>query len=166
MKKYKWAVIFLNLVLILLFFNLSLAKKEKILSGGELILLELAPVDPRSLMQGDYMQLNYSISQMQIFDYINENYARRGYCVVRVDENGVASGIRLQAEKTPLAPGEKLIEYTAGSWGRISIGAESFFFQEGQGEKFAKARYGGIKVDRAGNSVLIGLYDENRKQIK
>ena len=35
---------------------------ERILSGGQTVLLELAPVDPRSLMQGDYMALNYALT--------------------------------------------------------------------------------------------------------
>ncbi|XOT97907.1 GDYXXLXY domain-containing protein, partial [Alcaligenes pakistanensis] len=30
---------------------------------GQTVLLELAPVDPRSLMQGDYMSLNFALSQ-------------------------------------------------------------------------------------------------------
>jgi len=33
---------------------------ERILSDGRVLLLELAPVDPRSLMQGDYMALQFA----------------------------------------------------------------------------------------------------------
>ena len=47
----------------------------------------------------------------------------------------------------------------------INIGAESYFFQEGDAEKFEKAVYGGLRVDNKGNSVLVGLFDENKKQI-
>jgi uncharacterized membrane-anchored protein len=48
---------------------------------------------------------------------------------------------------------------------QMHIGAESYFFEEGQAKKFEVARYGGIKVDDAGNSVLVGLYDKNHKLI-
>src|SRR5690606_19512775 len=34
---------------------------ERTLRDGQLVLLELAPVDPRSLMQGDYMALRFAV---------------------------------------------------------------------------------------------------------
>jgi len=36
---------------------------EQTLSGGRMVLVELAPVDPRSLMQGDYMALAFVIDR-------------------------------------------------------------------------------------------------------
>ncbi|EJS88355.1 hypothetical protein AAUPMB_10280 [Pasteurella multocida subsp. multocida str. Anand1_buffalo] len=41
--------------------NYTIHKYEDILTNGESIILKTAPVDPRSLMQGDYMTLNYEI---------------------------------------------------------------------------------------------------------
>ena len=35
--------------------------KERVISRGDVVYLRLAPVDPRSLMQGDYMALNFAI---------------------------------------------------------------------------------------------------------
>lgn len=161
MKKYKWVIILLNLLVLLVFFNHSIAEKEAILAEGKLILLELAPVDPRSLMQGDYMILRYKIAQ----DIDPAEVPRRGYCVVSLDSDGIARRARLQEDKSPLQPREYLIKYTAGSWD-INIGAESFFFEEGQAEKFERAKYGGIKVDQQGNSILTGLYDEGLNKIE
>jgi uncharacterized membrane-anchored protein len=43
----------------------------------------------------------------------------------------------------------------------MNIGAESYFFEEGQAEVYAVAKYGGIKIDNAGNSLLVGLFDED-----
>src|SRR5690554_4287550 len=34
---------------------------ERTLRDGQLVLLELAPADPRSLMQGDYMALRFAV---------------------------------------------------------------------------------------------------------
>ncbi|MEP7196359.1 MAG: GDYXXLXY domain-containing protein [Saprospiraceae bacterium] len=155
MKNYKWIVLFTNLLVLLLFVNSSIYKKEQLLSKGRLILLELAPVDPRSLMQGDYMRLRYKISE----SFSPDSIAKRGYIVVHLEASGLAEKLRVQADKTPLNPEEYLIEYSTGNWS-MNIGAESYFFQEGQSEKYAKAKYGGIKVDDNGNSLLIGLYDE------
>ncbi|MDO5667991.1 MAG: GDYXXLXY domain-containing protein [Alcaligenaceae bacterium] len=37
---------------------------ERILSSGQPVLLRLVPVDPRSLMQGDYMIINYEVNDL------------------------------------------------------------------------------------------------------
>ena len=47
--------VLVGLVLILAFFNWSVVQKEALLRDGTPLLIELAPVDPRSLIQGDYM---------------------------------------------------------------------------------------------------------------
>ncbi len=162
MKKYKRIIIFINLIVLLVFFNNSILKKENLLSDGELILLELAPVDPRSLMQGDYMRLGYAISR----NINSDSIPKRGFCVVKLDEKGIAKKVRLQKSIKPVNSDEYCIAYTLGKRRRINIGTESFFFQEGEREKYEKAKYGGLKVNNEGNNVLIGLYDENQKKIE
>jgi uncharacterized membrane-anchored protein len=162
MKKYKWIIILVNLLILLGLFNNSILQKEKLLSNGQLILLELAPVDPRSLMQGDYMRLRYAIS-----DNINsDSISKRGFCVVKLEENGIVKKVRVQEKKTPINDNEFLIKYTSKEWSGIYIGAESYFFQEGEAEKYENAKYGGIKIDKQGNSLLIGLYNEYRIKIE
>ncbi|SNR41967.1 Uncharacterized membrane-anchored protein [Lutibacter agarilyticus] len=161
MKKFKWILILVNLIILVGLFTNSIIKKEAILSNGKLILLELAPVDPRSLMQGDYMQLRYKISEESMLDSIS----KRGFIVVAADEKGIAQKIRIQPKKTPINTNEYLIEYIAGNMD-MNIGAEAFFFEEGQGEKFEKATYGGLMIDDQGNSILMGLYDENLNRIE
>lgn len=160
MRTKKSLLILLNLVLLLGFFNWSVLEKEKTLANGKLLLLELAPVDPRSLLQGDYMRLNYAISQVPDPGAL----PARGYVVVRVGADSVAHLLRYQPEKAPLAAGEHLIKYNKADWA-VHIGAESFFFEEGQGERFAQAEFGGLKVDRQGNSILVGLYTDGRQLI-
>lgn len=160
MKNKYGLLIVLNLVMLLSYMAYSTWKKEQILDKGQLVLLELAPVDPRSLMQGDYMRLRYALSEDR------EYLPKRGYCVVQLDEHNHGSFVRFQENKTPISANEQIIEYTASQPWSVNIGAESFFFQEGQGEKYEKAKYGGLKIDAHGNSILIGLYDENGKEIK
>jgi uncharacterized membrane-anchored protein len=162
MKKYKWIIILINFILLLGLFNNSILQKEELLSDGQLISLELAPVDPRSLMQGDYMRLRYAISE----NINSDSISKRGFCIVRLEENGIAKKVRIQENKTPISNHEFLIKYTSKKWRGINIGAESYFFQEGEADKYENAKYGGIKVDDEGNSLLIGLYDENRKKIE
>lgn len=162
MKKYIIPIALLNLILLFFYFNYSVIKKEKLLTAGQLVLLELAPVDPRSLIQGDYMALRYGISNNINADSI----ARRGYCIVKINANKVAERIRFQEELTPLNSGEYPIAYTSPDKWRIHLGAESFFFQEGHAAKYEAAKYGALKIDKKGNSLLIGLYDEHLKEIR
>lgn len=161
MKPLTKALILLNLGLLLAYLCFYLVGKEEILRDGDLILLELAPVDPRSLIQGDYMTLNYAISRGINHDSI----PKKGYVVVRRNAEGVAEKIRLQPNTEPLAQGEYLINYTRPNW-RINIGAESYFFQEGTATTYETAKYGGLRVDNRGNSLLVGLYDEERRLLE
>lgn len=162
MKKYIIPIIILNLLLALVYINHSVTKKEKLLKEGRLVLLELAPVDPRSLMQGDYMALRYKISSNIPADSLK----KRGYCVVTLDARDIVKDVRYQSEITPTRSNEYPIAYTRSNRWNINIGAESFFFQEGKAKKYEKAKYGGLKIDKNGNSLLIGLYDENLRKIE
>ncbi len=162
MKKYKKIIILVNLIILLVLFNHSLFKKEELLSNGKLILLELAPVDPRSLMQGDYMTLSYAIAR----NINNDSLFKRGFCILKLDNNGVGKRVRTQENKLPINDGEYSVRYTLNGRNRIHIGAESFFFQEGKGEKYEEAKYGAIKVNTKGDNVLVGLYDKNRIRIE
>ena len=162
MNKYKWFAILLNLVLLLIYINYSVVRKETLLKEGQLILLELAPVDPRSLMQGDYMDLRYKISE----NLNEEEMPKRGYCVVQLDSNNIGHKVRFQKETTPLNAGEYLIEYTAANAWSVNIGAESFFFQEGEAKKYEKAKFGGVRIVKKGDSRLVGLYDEQGKKLE
>lgn len=160
MSKAKKILLIINLALVVVLFNFSVYKKEQTLNKGTLILVPLAPVDPRSLMQGDYMRLNYNYGEVNSWEL-----AKRGYCVVQLNDSNVATVVRFQPSEKPLASNERLVKYFIGSGG-VRIGAESYFFEEGTGDKYAEARYGALKVDDQGNSVLYGLYDEKMKLIK
>ncbi|WP_162428398.1 GDYXXLXY domain-containing protein [Pontibacter pudoricolor] len=154
----KSIVVLVNMVLVLALFNWSVVQKEDTLENGEFVLLKLAPVDPRSLMQGDYMRLSYAISQTPNLDKLKS----RGYAVVKLDAQQVAQLVRYQPGKEPLQEGELLLKYNKGNWA-LNLGAESYFFEEGQAKTFETAEYGGLRVDEEGNSILIGLYDKNRQ---
>ena len=68
--------------------------------------------------------------------------------------------VRLQNALEPVNDNELVIKYKIVRH-RIFLGAESFFFEEGQDTLYQKAVYGGLKVDGKGQSLLVGLYDEN-----
>ena len=136
-----------------------IAHKELVLASGTTMLLRLAPRDPRSLMQGDYMELRYAIAAD--VEKQTQGWPADGALVVTLDENGVATFVRRHAD-TPLAAGERLLRYRLrGTW--LRLGAESFFFQEGQGGLYAAGRYGELRVAPDGESVLVALRDDQRR---
>ncbi|WP_195655692.1 GDYXXLXY domain-containing protein [Bacteroides sp. 1001136B_160425_E2] len=162
MKKYSRILIIANLILLLGYFNWSVYQKEQTLKDGQLVLLQLAPVDPRSLMQGDYMRLNYKEASS---DLIDKQTDTRGYAILRTDSNQIGEIVRLQNTLEPVNGNELVIKYKIINR-RLFLGAESFFFEEGQDTLYQKAVYGGLKVDDKGQSLLVGLYDEDFRQIQ
>ncbi len=134
--------------------NILVISKEKTLATGRTMLLRLAPVDPRSLMQGDYMILRYAIAR----NLPKTQMKAKGFIVVTLDKNDVAKFVRFH-EGESLEPGEYLLLYRNRKG--LRLGAESFFFQEGDAKLYSKARYGELKVDASGKSVLVGLRGED-----
>jgi len=144
----------------------AVGTKEHLLARGDTVYLRLAPVDPRSLMQGDYMALNFAIADAiraarQRQDLPAE---REQVAVVRRDARGEASLLRLHAGE-PLAAGEQLLRFQTvpSRWGgvQVQVSTDAYFFQEGQGARFEKARFGEFRVGAEGQALLVGLRDEN-----
>jgi uncharacterized membrane-anchored protein len=156
-KKYK-IVLAANLILVLAFFAFSVIQKETLIGKGTEVLLRLAPVDPRSLMQGDYMALDFEVTRKISYD------SKSGYVVVKVGDDRVAEFVRIQDGKG-VNNGEFIIRYKRHN-GRLTIGADNYFFQEGSAKKFENAKYGLLKVDSDGNSILIGLCNEDGRLIE
>ncbi|MFY0580245.1 GDYXXLXY domain-containing protein [Cystobacter fuscus] len=142
-------VIFGGLALVVVALVVLVTGKERLLAHGTPLYLELAPVDPRSLIQGDYMVLDYAVSREARFS--------DGRLVLRRDERGVGHLVGFE-ESRPLGPGEMWLRYKVRK-GRVRLGAESFFFQEGHAERYAQAKYGELRVAEDGSSVLVGLRD-------
>lgn len=145
-------------------FNVGIQARERILREGETVLLELAPRDPRSIMQGDYMRLNYRIGNdaRETAKNLPDNI-RRGDLVIRVDENNIGRFERID-DGTELHPSEKRVRFhRSGSWVRVM--PDSFMFQEGHREYYDEAKYGMFRFDGADSYLLTGLADENRNRI-
>jgi uncharacterized membrane-anchored protein len=143
--------------------NLAIVDKERLLAHGSTVLVELAPVDPRSLLQGDYMRLDYALARNG--EVLNGLGSRRtGRMVVRLDDRGVARFVRQHAGETP-APGELLLRYRLRN-NRVRIGSDAFFFEEGTAARYANARYGELRVDEDGESVIVGLRDSEMRRLK
>ena len=146
-----WTAAFFALVVV----NSMIVGKERTIAEGQCVLLKLAPVDPRSLMQGDYMILRYLIARSPR----PEDLEASGKIVLQLDENNVGNFVRID-DGSPLGKNEILLGYRKRKGMRI--GAEAYFFEEGTGSTYQNADYGELKVTENGDSVLIGLRDKDR----
>lgn len=134
------------------------AGKERILQGGETVYLALAPVDPRSLMQGDYMALRYEVAVHAGSTPERSSVPSHGHLVLAVDERGVARFERYDRGQ-PLGPDEVRLRYRIRDGG-LAVATDAYFFQEGTAAAYREAEYGILRVASDGRSVLVGLADD------
>jgi len=148
-----------GLFLVLGVANYSILSNQKVVSEGREVVLKLRPVDPRSLIQGDYMILRYDKAAFPAKNVIN-SLPYSGTAVLALDANNLARFVRFDNGKK-LGENETRLRFRRDfESGELRYGAESFFFQEGHVARFSDAEYGILRVDASGNSVLVGLADE------
>jgi len=147
-----------TVALCLVVVNIGIWQKEAVIAHGRTVLVELAPVDPRSLAQGDYMALNFRLPPVAAQPRPND---MPPHVVMQVDERGVAIPLRIElaGEEAPvLAPGELRIALSAKD-GRWMLVTDAWFFKEGDAQRFSAARYGEFRITPDGDALLVGLRD-------
>jgi uncharacterized membrane-anchored protein len=137
--------------------NVSIMQKEAVAAAGTTLFVELAPVDPRSLMQGDYMRLSFGIGQLpQTRTPIRALVGTR-------DERGVWTANRPD-DGGPLSSGEIKINLTGTADHPIFV-TDAWFFKEGEADRWQPARFGEFRVKPDGSAVLIGLRGRNLEKL-
>ncbi|MFD0698843.1 GDYXXLXY domain-containing protein [Paenibacillus sp. GCM10027628] len=141
--------------------SLQIVKSEWLLAHGQLIRLELAPLDPRSLMQGDYVRLRYAISTPQQSANLQQRtFTHKKIAVVLAPNaaTGVYEFRRLYTEGETLASREIRINGTISGYNNIEYGIETYFIPEGTGHDVERtARYAEVKVSASGDAILVRL---------
>jgi len=148
------AVAIAALLIVLAAVNYSIYGKEQIIRSGEVIYLELAPVDPRSLMQGDYMALRFTMT--------NEITSAReaGTLEDSVRTAPLSLDDRRVATLGSTNEATLRIRFQVLAYGLVWLGTNAYFFAEGTAERYATARFGEFRLDPAsGEAVLVGLRD-------
>lgn len=144
--------------------NRSVIELEADFKDARSIYLPLGPVDPRSIIQGDYMVLAFRETIYPPFEEI-EPLPERGEVFLKLDGDGVASFSRLAQAGDAAAGDEIRIDYVKrGSVMRYC--PDSYFFQEGEADAFALARFAVLKVAPDGKTRLVALADADRKVIE
>lgn len=148
-----------SVVAVLAVANGGIWQKENLIAHGQPVYVELAPVDPRSLMQGDFMRLNFRLPGGVQARLDGLTTSQRPRVIARRDERGVASLVRLD-DGAALAAEEFRFELTPKD-GRWILVSDAWFFREGEAQRWQPAKYGEFRVDASGKALLVGLRGPN-----
>jgi uncharacterized membrane-anchored protein/uncharacterized membrane protein len=160
-----WAGMMLaGLVLVLAVVNVGIWQREQLLATGQVVRLALAPVDPRALMQGDYMALNFAaaraVGALQEGDAAPPGLwggpRTDGYLVLVPDEQGIAQPLRVQRAAQPHSGKEVVLRYRLRADG-VRLVTNAYFFPEGEAARYQAARYGELRVGDDGTALLVRL---------
>ncbi len=148
MKIAFWVTVAGQIILLLAFIGV----KENVLRTGATVLLQTVPIDPRSLLQGDYAILDYEIAEVSGHFVVSPG--DEFYVELIEGEDGVWRADRYTLEK--LDSVEVFIKGTVNSRGRLDFGIGAYFVPEGTGRIIERA--GDVKVRVAvssGGSAVI-----------
>lgn len=171
--------------------NYKVQQFEDVLATGKPVVLKIAPVDPRSLMQGDYMVLNYAIlSEIQQSQFLSESNeslesnesidageanetigidesspsGKKAYILVHLDKNHVATFCEEQSEiPTDFKHCTPNVYLPIRYKGWLpELPSQDYFFAEGKGEHYAQAEYAEYRF-KDGILLLARLLDKDLK---
>jgi uncharacterized membrane-anchored protein len=165
MKKYFSLILTLATIL---FFAGLVAKNEWHLHHSKSIFIQLKPVDPRSILQGDYMALAYELnlqslkalsgSESEALDQAIFNHATVPAKVILDSQNRV---VRTILDINNSFAGQSLIlKNPENRLQALYPASRSFLFAEGLAECYQKAKYAEFKVNEKGEASLFDLRGE------
>ena len=163
--KGKYLGIFLIILLQAGWIGYQVYSNETLLQNGDTVTLKLEPLDPRSLLQGDYVELNYSISQLPNTTIEDEGPIT---IVLRKNDQGIHeyTGIYRFNDKWNTTyerkPDDILLNgkvtYSWDNTTRVTYGIEHFFIPEGTGADVQrKVKFAVVKVSEDGNGIVYEL---------
>lgn len=159
----KKLAVFINLLLLAVIFTFSVVKEESCQQQTGFY-LKLAPVDPRSIMQGDYMILNYEITDKALLN-IRDNFINRGYINLKIDKNNIGQYVSVSQKPFNDENDKSKISVVFSFNGTdIDINVNSYMFQEGDSSLYSKAEYAQVILVK--NKLrLKALTDKNFKPL-
>ncbi len=144
-----WAIVAAQLVFLIGFIGV----REVALRTGTEVVLQTVPVDPRSLLQGDYAILDYEIARLP--DWMDGFSAGRTVYVVLQEERDVWTSSAYTEERSHVA-GEVFIKGRIDRIGHADFGIGTYFVPEGTGRIIERAQDVKVvvSVDEDGNAVI------------
>tara|TARA_B100000809_G_scaffold232420_1_gene248305 strand:- start:1139 stop:1708 length:570 start_codon:yes stop_codon:yes gene_type:complete len=170
-------------ILSLVYVNLFALRANRLVDSGREVLLELAPVDPLSLVQGQYMELEFAIEDSYSLDDaevqpissdrdLDQDESGRAdrdaawdvdRVVLWLDENDVGR-VQRPYQGGSLSEGEILFRASVDVSERtyhVRLQQRSFLFEENQEHRYQNARLGIFRVKENGDYVLVDLADKD-----
>jgi uncharacterized membrane-anchored protein len=136
--------------------------KSSVLITGRTVILKSVPVDPRDLMRGDYVRINWAISdldRMMKGDGATLEVNDDVYVVLREGAPDWKPAT-LYAELPDLEDDRAVIKGKVIGLRPLSIqvdyGMDSYYVPEGKGREYERIKYWEVKVNRRGRPVLVG----------
>ena len=176
-----WIPLVLALAAIAVFVTMII-NNERHLANSDPMYIQLQPVDPRSLIQGDYMTLGYEL-YLSLPDETNTAHENtsdwqpallkaRGDIkawVVLDPQRKVTKTVLNKGELTPAeaANARPLVLKNPNQYREaLYPAANSFMFAEGLADCYQRARYALFKVNAKGQPMLADLVDENLRDLQ
>ncbi len=134
--------------------QIAIHDKETLIARGQPVFVQLAPRDPRSRMQGDFMALAQTVPSVDA-EFLS---ARKPMVLARCDARGIAQILRVlrMDEPASLAADELLIELTPKD-GRWVIASDAWYFKEGEAARWERARFAEYRITPEGRALLVNL---------
>lgn len=129
---------------------------EDTLANGRAVYIALRPVDPRSLIQGDYMAVAFDVDRLPAPRDINGEVL----ALADVDARSIAK-IQGLADASVKPEANQIVVKLRRKSRRWFVGADAYFFEEGRADDFAKAKYGQFRLGADGRLLLTAMTDEN-----
>jgi len=161
--RFRIFVLLAMLVVILGVINSQIVTKERTVREGAVVLLRLAPIDPRSLLQGDYMALRYRLAD-DVAQAAAAAGVEDGTAVIRLGDQNEASFVGIYNGEQ-LDSDQLLLRFRKRGE-TVRLASDAFFFEEGHGDKYSGAAFGELRVAGSGDAVLTGLRDPSGKLIE
>lgn len=158
-------VILISGVIVFILINFAIYQKYQILKEGEIVLLEIAPSEQRSKLQGEYMAIRYIIETEMRDESLPKTF-HQGFAVLRSDKDKIGHFVRIYQGET-LANNEKLIKfyYRPKSPVKFVVKPDTFFYQEGKNKQYKEAKYAIFHYRGQKEYLLIGLADKNKNPL-
>jgi uncharacterized membrane-anchored protein len=156
------ALLVVGACLLLLGFNYAVYSKTQTLSYGAVVKLKLAPRDPRALLTGDYMTLNYDIANQ--LRTSSQKRAQDGYVIVQLNEQGVGEFVSQIDTYPSLKAGQLALQFRQRER-EVKFATNAYYFQEGHAKTFEAAKYGEFRVSSKGELILTHLLDEQLQRL-
>jgi uncharacterized membrane-anchored protein len=128
---------------------------EAALRSGTRAYVELRPADPRSLMQGDYMALDFRIRPTGQ-NVGTPEPGRKYWALASLDGRGVVTVDAITTERPRTADKQIALRINVRG-GRWSIGPNAWFFREGTANRWTGACFGEFRIGADGTATLVAL---------